>query len=45
MTSVVSLFHSKITPKMLRGINIVCGIIIMAYGCKLLYNFAVMLQG
>ncbi|MGI6177367.1 MAG: LysE/ArgO family amino acid transporter [Eubacterium sp.] len=39
MSTVVSLFKSKINDKALRIINIVCGLIIMFYGAKLVYNF------
>lgn len=43
MSTVVNLLHSKITDKILRIINILCGIIIMFYGIKLFYTFIQML--
>lgn len=42
MSSFVSLFKSKMSNKVLRGINIVCGTIIMGYGVKLLISFVQM---
>lgn len=39
LSTVVSLFKAKITDKLLRIINIVCGAIIMFYGVKLLISF------
>ena len=42
MSTIVSLFKSKMSDKILRIINIVCGLIIIFYGLKLLYNFAAM---
>ncbi|MCQ2560814.1 MAG: LysE family transporter [Clostridia bacterium] len=44
MSSIVNLFRAKITDKLLRGINIVCGAIIVFYGLKLLYSGWNMLQ-
>lgn len=38
MSTIVNLFRAKVTDKLLRIINVVCGIIIIAYGCKLLYS-------
>lgn len=38
MSTVVNLFRAKVTDKLLRGINLVCGTIIIFYGCKLLYS-------
>jgi len=38
-----SLFRSKFSTKILRGINIVCGVIIFAYGIKLGWSFIQML--
>jgi len=40
ITTLVSLFSAKFNDKVLRVINIVCGSIILAYGIKLLVNFA-----
>lgn len=39
LTTVITLFSSKITNKVLRIINIICGLIIVFYGIKLLINF------
>ena len=39
MSSIVSLFKSKMSDKVLRVINVVCGLIIIFYGLKLIYNF------
>lgn len=41
LTTVTSFFKAKITPRVLRIINIVCGLIIIFYGCKLGYNFII----
>lgn len=39
MSSIVNLLSEKISDKLIRGINIVCGAIIIFYGLKLVYNF------
>ncbi|MEG0829464.1 MAG: LysE family transporter [Anaerovoracaceae bacterium] len=39
LTTIITLFSAKITPKILRIINVVCGIVIIFYGLKLAYNF------
>lgn len=39
LTTVVSVFKSSFSEKIIRGINIVCGSIIVYYGAKLAYNF------
>lgn len=39
LTTIIAFFKAKITPKVLRTINIICGLIIVFYGCKLGYNF------
>ena len=39
LTLIVSRFKKAITPKILKIINIVCGVIIIFFGIKLLYNF------
>lgn len=39
VTSFISIFSSRISPRVLRIINIVCGCIIVFYGLKLLYQF------
>lgn len=39
MTIFITCFSSKITEKVLRIINIVCGAVIIFYGIKLFYSF------
>ena len=39
ITLAVSLFSDRFNAKTLRMINVVCGIIIIFYGCKLMWNF------
>ena len=39
ISTIISLFSAKITDKVLRVINIVCGSVIIFYGLKLLWNF------
>ena len=39
ISTLISLFSAKITDKLLRIINIVCGIVIIFYGLKLLWSF------
>lgn len=39
VTLAISLFSAKFNDKILRGINIVCGCVILFYGVKLLYTF------
>lgn len=43
MTIFITCFSSKITEKVLRIINIVCGAVIIFYGIKLFYSFIQML--
>ena len=38
ISTVISLFSAKFTPKTLRIINIICGIVVIFYGLKLLWN-------
>lgn len=40
VTAAISLFSGKITDKVLRIINIICGAIMVFYGLKLAYSFA-----
>ena len=40
LSGLVSLFRSRFSPRILRGINIVCGSVICFYGLKLLFDFA-----
>ena len=42
LTLLISLLSDNFTPKTLVVINKVCGVIIVFYGCKLLYNFLTM---
>lgn len=44
ISTIISLFSAKITNKTLRVINIVCGLVIIFYGLKLLWNFIKMLM-
>ena len=39
ISTVISLFSAKFTPKTLRVINVVCGAVVIFYGAKLLRNF------
>lgn len=39
LSTIVSLFKSKITNTALKVINVICGSIIIFYGCKLLLSF------
>lgn len=39
ISTLISLFSAKITDKLLRIVNIVCGIVIIFYGLKLLWSF------
>lgn len=39
ITTFISVFSSKFTDKILRGINVVCGAVIVFYGLKLFYTF------
>lgn len=39
LTLIISIFSNRFNAKVLRVINLVCGIIIIFYGCKLLFNF------
>lgn len=43
LTLLISLFSDNFTPKTLVVINKVCGVIIVFYGCKLLYSFLTMI--
>ncbi|QAT43029.1 LysE/ArgO family amino acid transporter [Aminipila luticellarii] len=43
ISAVISLFSAKLTDKVLRVINIVCGVVVMIYGVKLAYSFITML--
>ena len=39
ITLALSLFSDRVNAKTLRMINVVCGVIIIFYGCKLMWNF------
>ncbi|MFD1418823.1 LysE/ArgO family amino acid transporter [Companilactobacillus keshanensis] len=39
LTFIISMFSNWFNAKVLRYINLICGIIIIIYGLKLLYNF------
>lgn len=39
LTLLIAHFNSRISPKLLRAINIGCGVIIIFYGIQLLYSF------
>lgn len=39
ITLAISLFRDRFNAKTLRIINVVCGVIIVFYGCKLMWNF------
>ena len=39
ITLAISLFSDHFNAKTLRIINVVCGVIIVLYGCKLMWNF------
>jgi L-lysine exporter family protein LysE/ArgO len=44
ISTIISLFSAKITDKVLRVINIVCGVVIIFYGIKLGINFVQLLR-
>lgn len=44
ISTIISFFSAKITDKFLRIINIVCGLIIIFYGFKLLWSFIQMVM-
>lgn len=39
LTLIISIFSNRFNAKVLRVINLACGVIIIFYGCKLLFNF------
>lgn len=39
ITTILMIFHRFMSPKVLRVINIICGVVIIAYGCKLIWQF------
>lgn len=42
LTFVISIFSNRFNAKVLRVINVVCGIVIIFYGVKLFWNFVAM---
>lgn len=42
LSTFITLFSNKFTNKVLRIINIICGLVIIFYGIKLFYNFITM---
>ena len=45
VSTVISIFSAKFTPKALRIINVISGVVIMFYGAKLGYNFIQIVRG
>lgn len=45
LTLVISVFSSHFNGKLLRKINVVCGVVIIFYGCRLLLNFIGLMRG
>ncbi len=45
LTTVSSLFKSRFTPRLLRLINLVCGLVILFYGAKLGWSFVELVRG
>lgn len=43
LTTLITVFSSRINARFLRVVNVVCGSVIIFYGCKLLLNFILML--
>lgn len=43
ISTIISLFSAKITDKVLRVINVICGVVIIFYGLKLLWSFIQMI--
>lgn len=44
LTFVISIFSNKFNAKVLRAINVVCGVVIIFYGLKLFLNFVTMIN-
>ena len=44
VSTIISLFSAKFTDKTLRIINVVCGAVIIFYGCKLMWTFIQMVM-
>ena len=45
LTLLISIFSNRFNEKVLRVINLVCGAIIVFYGCKLFLEFVALLMG
>ena len=45
LTTLSSLFKSRFTPRLLRLINLVCGLVILFYGAKLGWSFVALVRG
>lgn len=45
LTTLSSLFKSRFTPRLLRLINLVCGLVILFYGAKLGWSFVELVRG
>jgi L-lysine exporter family protein LysE/ArgO len=43
LTTIVSIFRQKFNKNIIKGINVVCGVIIIYYGLRLGYNFLQMI--
>ncbi|MDR2492006.1 MAG: LysE family transporter, partial [Coriobacteriales bacterium] len=43
LSTAISVFSSKFTPAVVRRINVVCGIVIILYGLRLLFSFVLLL--
>lgn len=39
LTFIISIFSNRFNARILRVINLICGVIVIFYGCKLLFNF------
>jgi L-lysine exporter family protein LysE/ArgO len=45
ITFFLQLFGSRFTPRVIHWINIICGVVIIAYGVKLLVQFFLLISG
>lgn len=45
LTLVILTFRDRFNARVLRGINVVCGAVIIFYGCRLLYDFFMLIRG
>jgi L-lysine exporter family protein LysE/ArgO len=44
LATIVSMFKNAINEKVIRGINIICGAVIIYYGAKLIYSFITLIK-